>query len=90
MANSTQSTVCWHMDDLRVPNMNEAAVTVFLLNIVYLYKGRVKTHRGKVLDYLGVDLNYGSLTGVLLILMIKYLTKVLKEWPKELRGPKIN
>ena len=41
-------------------------------------------------NYLGMDLNYGSSPGVLIVSMIKYLTKVLKEWPGELRGSKIN
>ena len=36
-----------------------------------------------------MDLNYGSLPGVLIVSMIKYLTKVPEEWPEELRGSKI-
>ena len=35
-------------------------------------------------------LDHGSLPGVLIVSMIKYLTKVLEEWPEELRGSKIN
>ena len=41
-------------------------------------------------DYLGMDLDYGSEPGALIVSMIKYLTKVLEEWPEELRGSKIN
>ena len=37
-----------------------------------------------------MDLDYGSLRGVLTVSMIEYLTKVLKEWSEELRGSKIN
>ena len=70
--------------------MDEAVVTAFSLKLADLYKGRVKTHRGKVFDYLGMDINYGLMPGVLITSMIKYLTKVLKEWPEELRGSKIN
>ena len=73
---------CHHVD--------EAVVTAFSLKLADLYKGRVKAHCGKVFDYLGMDLDYGSSPGVLIISMIKYLTKVLKEWPEELRGSKIN
>ena len=36
-----------------------------------------------------MDLVYGSSRGTLIISMIKYLTKVLEEWPEELRGLKI-
>ena len=37
-----------------------------------------------------MDLDYGSLPRVLLVLTIKCLTKVLEEWPEEFRGPNIN
>ena len=70
--------------------MDEAVATAFSFKLVDLYKGRVKTHRDKVLDYLGTDLNYSSSPGALIASMIKYLTKVLEEWPEELRGLKIN
>ena len=90
MVNGAQCTVCWHVDDLKVSNVDEAVVTAFSLRLADLYKGRVKTHRGKVFDYLGIDLDYGLSPGALIVSMIKYLTKVLKEWPEELRGSKIN
>ena len=51
---------------------------------------KVKTHHGKVLGYLGMDLNYGSSSGALLVWIIKYLTKVLEECPEKLRGSKMN
>ena len=71
-------------------HLDEAVVTAFLLKLADLYKGRVKNHRGKVFDYLGMDLDFGSSPGVLIVSMIKYLTKVLEEGPEELRGSKIN
>ena len=70
--------------------MDEAVVTAFSFKLSDLYKGRVKTYQGKVFDCLGMDLDYGSETGALIVSMIKYLTKVLEEWPEELRGSKIN
>ena len=79
MVNGAQYTVCWHVDDLKVSHMDEVVVAAFSLKLVDLYKGRVKTHRGKVFDYLGMDLDYGSSLGVLIVSMIKSLTKVLKE-----------
>ena len=90
MVNGAQCTVCWHVDDLKVSHMDKAVVTPFLLERADLYKGRVKTHCGKIFDYLGMYLDYGSSPGVLIVSMIKYLTKVLEEWPEELRGSKIN
>ena len=86
IVNGAQCTVCWHVDNLRVSHVDEVVVTVSLLKLLDLYKGRVKTKHGKVFDYLGMDLNYGSLPGELLVSMITYLAKVLEEWPEELRG----
>ena len=37
-----------------------------------------------------MDLDYGSSPEILILSIIKYLTKVLEEWPEELRGSKIN
>ena len=78
MVTGAQCTVCWHIDDLKVSHVDEAAVTAFSLKLADLYKRRVKTHRGKVFDYLGMDLDYGSSPGVLIVSMIKYLTKYLE------------
>ena len=68
----------WYVDDLKVSHMDKTVVKAFLLKLAYLYKGRGETHRGKVFDYLGIDLDYGSSPVVLLVLMVKYLTKVLE------------
>ena len=88
MVNGAQCTVCWHVGNLKVSHVDEAVVTAFLLKLADLYKGRVKTHHGKVFDCLEMDLDYGLLPGVLIVSIIKYLTKVLEEWPEELRGQK--
>ena len=79
MVNGAQCTVCWHVDDLKISHVDEAVITAFLLKLADLYKGRIKTCRGKRFDYLGMNLDYGLLPGVLIISMIKYLTKVLEE-----------
>ena len=90
LVNGAQCTVCWHVDNLKVSHVDEAVVTAFLLKLTDLYQGRIKTHHGKVFDYLGMDLDCGSSLRVLIVSMITYLTKVLEEWPEELRGSKIN
>ena len=90
MMNGAQRTVCWHLGDLKVSHIDEARVTVFLFKLADLYKERLKTPHGKVFNYLGMNLKYGLSPEVLIVLMIKYLTKVLKEWPEELRGSKMN
>ncbi len=70
--------------------MDEAVVAAFLLKLADLCKGRVKVHHGRIFDYLGMDLDYGLSPGILDVFMLKYLTKVIREWPEELRGSKIN
>ena len=78
MVKGAQCTACWYVDDLIVSHANEAVVTAFSIKLADLYKGRVKTHLGKMFDYLRMDLDYGLLPGVLIVSMIKYLTRVLK------------
>ena len=71
MVNGAQCTVCWHAGDLKVSRVDEEVVTAFSLKLAYFYKGRVKTHRGKVFNYLGMDLYYVLSPEALLVLMIK-------------------
>ena len=37
-------------------------------------------------DYMGMDLNFGSCPGTLIISMMKYLDAMFEEWPEELKG----
>ena len=39
MVNGTQCTVYWHVDDLKMPHVDEAVVTTFLLKLADLYNG---------------------------------------------------
>ena len=57
IVNNAQCTVCWHVNDLQVSHMDEMVVTTLLLKLADLYKRRMKTYRGKVFDYIGMDLN---------------------------------
>ena len=41
-------------------------------------------------DYLGMDLDFESAPGMLIISMIKYLQEVIKKWPEVLKGSKVN
>jgi hypothetical protein len=40
----------------------------------------------KVFDYLGMDLDFESCPGTMIISMIKYLDAMIEEWPEELKG----
>ena len=46
----------------------------------------LKIKRGKVFDYLGMDLDFESCPGTMIISMIKYLVAMVEEWPEELKG----
>ena len=89
LVNGAQCTVYWHVANLKVSHVDEAVVAVFLLKLVDLYKGMAKPHRGKIFDYLGMDLDSVLSPGVIILSIIKYLTKVLEEYPEEFRGSKI-
>ena len=77
--NGAQCTVVWHVDDLKVSHRDESVVTYFASELAKRNRGKFKIKRGKVFDYLGMDLDFGSVPGVLIISMNKYLQEVLKE-----------
>ena len=74
------------MDDLKVSHKDEAVVTYFLQELGRRNKDRLKIKRGKVFDYLGMDIDFESEPGTLIISMIKYLSQMIEEWPEELKG----
>ena len=80
--NGTQCTICWHVDDLKISHKDPAVVTQVCNTLSKTYNNKCKIHRGGVHDYLGMDLDYESDPGVLIISMIKYLQKILEEWPE--------
>ena len=57
MVNGAQRILFWHVNNLKVSHINEVVVIAPSLKLADLYNGRVKTHRCKVFDYLGMDLN---------------------------------
>ena len=80
MIKGAQYTVCWHVDDLKISHVDKDVVTEVCDAISNKYKGKCKIHRGGVHDYLGMDLDFESEPGVLIISMIKYLQKIIEEW----------
>ena len=74
-----QCTVVWHVDDLKVSHRDKSVVTYFASELAKRNRDKIKIKSGKVFDYLGMDLDFGSVPGVLIICMIKYLQEVLKE-----------
>ena len=84
----SQLTVCWHVDDLKISHKSELVVTGFVAKLGQMYGGKLTFSRGKVHDYLGMDLDFSSEPGAMIISMIKYLQKVIDEFPEVLHGTK--
>ena len=83
MVNGSQMTVTWHVDDLKVSHKDKFVVTKFLKYLGDLYGNRITVNRGKVHDYLGMDLDY-STPGQLKVSMIKYLKKIFVSFPEKI------
>ena len=86
IVNRSQCTVVWHVDDLKVSHKDEAVVTYFAQELGRRNRNKLKIKRGKVFDYLGMDLDFESCPGTMIISMIKYLDAMIEEWPEELKG----
>ena len=50
-----------------------------------IYGEKLTTHKGKVYDFLGIDLDYSE-KGAVKVFMIKYQKKVIKEFHHEIKG----
>ena len=85
MINGKQITVTWHVDDLKISHMDSVEVTKCIDHFRKIYGERMTVHRGKVHEYLGMDLDF-STPKVLKIGMIKYIKKVLEEFPEEIKS----
>ena len=79
-------TICWHVNDLKVSHVDKNAVTALALELAKLYGPKTKIARGRVHDYLGMQLDWGSSPGTMIVSMIKYLQKVIEEFPEVLNG----
>ena len=73
--NSHQMTVTWHVDDLKVSHKDPFEITKFVHYLSLNYGKKLTVKRGKVYEYLGMDL-YNSTKGAVKFSMIKYLQKV--------------
>ena len=63
-------------------------MSAFAIQIAKTYGPKNTISRGEVHDYLGMQLDFGTCPGSMIILMIKYLQKILDEWPEVLGGTK--
>ena len=63
-------------------------VTAFAVEMANIYGAKTTISRGRVHDYLGMDLDFRTCPGKLIIFMIKYLQKIIDDFPEVLRGTK--
>ena len=59
-----------------------------MLKLAKLYGPKTTISRGEVHDYLGMEMDFGTDPGTMIISMIKYLQKIIEEFPETLRGTK--
>ena len=79
-------TICWHADDLKVSHVEGSAVTALAIKLSKLYGSKTTIYRGKVHEYLGMDIDWASVPGTMIVSMIKYLSKVIDEFPEIIKG----
>ena len=72
-----QITACWHGDDLKISHRDEAIVSEFAMALADEFGPKNTISRGKVHDYFGMDLDFGTSPGTMIISMIKYVYKIL-------------
>ncbi len=79
--NGKQMTITWHVDDLKVLHVDPFQITKFAAYLASIYGNGLMVRRGKVHDYLGMDLSVAN-EGVAQISMITYTTKNLTNFPE--------
>ena len=77
--------LAWNFYNLKVSNEEENVVTALALNLVKLYGPKTTISWGKIHEYLGMDIDWASMPGTMIVYMIKYLQKVIEEFPEVLR-----
>ena len=53
-----------------------------------IYRAKTTISSGRVHNYLGMELYFGTCSGTLIIPMIKYQQKIIDEFPEVIRGTK--
>ena len=85
--NGRQCTITWHVDDLKILHAEKAVVDNILkkLNEKFGKNSPITTTRGKVLEYLGMTIDYRK-KGKVTFSMEEYIKKLLEEAPYDMNG----
>ena len=88
MINGSQQTICFHVDDCKVshvdPKVNDELELKLREEYEYIMEdgsGKMKVHRGKVHDYLGMTLDYSE-KGICQVSMPKFIDEVLNDFKR--------
>jgi hypothetical protein len=79
-----QMTIVWHVDDLKISHENPQVLTNMLTWLESKY-GELRTTRGKVHSYLGMNMDF-SKPGEVIITMIDYLKETVNNFPEIIEG----
>ena len=71
MVNRHQMTIFWHVDDLKVSHKDKNAVMALAEKLAELYGPNTTVSRGKLHEYPGVDIDWNSVPGTMIVSMIK-------------------
>ena len=77
------------MDDLNISHRDKTIVSESPMAPVDESGPKTLISRGNIHDYLGMDLDFSTCPGTMIISMIKHLQKVIDEFPEVLRGAKV-
>jgi hypothetical protein len=81
--NGKQMTVFWHVDDLKVSQLEPDEVTKFGNWLSKTYGVSVATHQGKIHDYLGMIFDFLK-EGKVMVNMIEYIKTIIGNFPEEI------
>ena len=88
LVNCSQTTVCWHVDYLKISHIKEDAITLCTW-ICGIFGNGSKIDRGKLHEYLGMNMDWIQY-GTMIVSMIKYIQKVINNFPEVIRSTAAN
>jgi len=82
-----QCTIIWHVDDLKISHVEKKVIEdiIHRLGEHFGKESPLTTSRGKVLEYLGLTLDY-SVCGKVKFSMYEYVKKLVEEAPEDMAG----
>jgi len=82
-----QCTIIWHVEDLKISHVDKRVVEDVLKQLMTKFgqDAPLTTCRGKILDYLGMKMNYCR-KGKVTLLMENYINQIVEEAPYDMEG----